>query len=290
MSATLHNFAQLNGLLDRERDPSAWRELLAGSVPDAQALMTPLEPVRRLATAPPRSLDDDLLYELFALSTVDDLLVSTPALPTGDRDAFFSALGFEPFSATVFSPLTCEIVEVSNADIAPESGIRVERVHWSGLSYGELVFARSGVSIRCHPSLDIVQGIADKSMLHFTNHRPVRAVNDLSHGWGHNSRWSTDFHRNYQVRGIAFYNVDAEFDIGVPNARLQWPGRPPHALDLAQARELLMHRGFVRTPRFKDEWPYGWRMAVSDSGRAWPLDEADLLPFDAALRRAGLVA
>lgn len=289
MSERIESFRQLHDALDRYDGADPHADVLMPSLADVQALMAPLQSLRRLATSPPGAVDQNALWDLFALSVIDDALLSRPRFRPAEHATFFSLLGFEPFDEhAAFSPLTCEIVAVSNDVDGPESGIELLETHWPGLRFGELVFARCAKSVRCRPSLGIVEGIADKSMLHFTNERRGRPCNDFSHGWGHNSRWRTDFHRNYAVHGVAFYNVDGPLDIGTRNPSLERSGHPPAELPLDQAREILMHRGFVRTPRFADEWPYHWRMAVRDSGRSWPLDEADLLPFDAALREVGV--
>ena len=290
MSEAIASFRQLHDLLvdhDREKRP---RDVLMRSVPATLCLMASLEPLRHLATSKPGEVDRDALRDLFALSVIDDLLLNWPGAHPDDRDEFFSALGFAPFEQrAAFSPLTCEIGAISNDDIPAEAGIRFLSTHWSGLMFGDMVFARCTKTVICHESLGLVAGIADESTLHFTNQRRNRPANDLSHGWGHNSRWRTDFHRSYRTAGIDFYNVDAPIDIGIPKARLAKAGSPPAELSLDQARELLMHRGFVRTPDIDEGWPYDWRLAMRDTGHAWPLNEADLVPFDVALRRAGVV-
>ena len=288
MSERVESFRQLHDLLARYDGADPLADVLVPCLADVQALMAPLQPLRHLATSPPGAVAQDALRDLFALSVVDDALLSWPQFRAADHAAFFSLLGFEPFHEhAAFSPLTCEIVAVSNDVGGRASGIELLETHWPGLRFGDLVFARCAKSVRCHRSLGIVEGIADKSMLHFTNARRGRRCNDLSHGWGHNSLWRTNFRRNYATRGIAFYNVDGPLDIGTRNPSLERSGHPPAELPLDQAREILMHRGFVQTLRFADEWPYDWRMAVRDSGRSWPLDPANLLPFDTALREVG---
>lgn len=282
-------FRGLYNLVANYTGDRLFRDVLQPALPRLEAAIEQLQPLRRLASAPPPGLrDDHKVEECFALSVVDDHLLSTDGLQPGEREAFFALLGFEPFDdQDAFSPFSCEIVAVVHDDDAA-SGIRLGPTHWSGLRFGEMMFARCGKTVRCHPSLGIVAGVADASVLHFTNRRRDRKVNDLSHGWGSNSRWSTDFHRNYRTGGLAFYNVDGRVDLAPPKARLHHPGEPPHKLDLDEARELLLHRGFVRTAKPGDHWPYDWRLAMRESGPAWPLDPAGLIPFHDALRIAGV--
>ncbi len=283
---TIGSFRQLWESLPGPGDAWSIGEALQAALPDMPALMAPLQPLRRLASAPPRAVGRDLLMDLFALSNVDDHLLWSPRVRPGEREAFFAALGFEPFDERkTFSPLTCEVVTVSN-DCDRDAGIQLRETHWPGLMFGDLVFARCGKSVRCHPSWGILEGVADKSTLHFTNERTGRPTNDLSHGWGYNSQWRTDFHRNYRSGGFAFYNVDGTLDLGSPEAPLTGPNQTPEELTLAQARELVMHRGFVLTPLLGDQWPYHWRLAVRESASAWPRDEAHVVPFDTAIREA----
>ena len=41
-------------------------------------------------------------------------------------------------------------------------------------------------------------------------------ASDLSHGWGHNSQWRTDFRRDYEESAELHYNVDGRWLIGEP--------------------------------------------------------------------------
>jgi len=45
-------------------------------------------------------------------------------------------------------------------------------------------------------------------VLYFTYLRRSRPTCDLSHGWGSNSQWSTDFRRDYAGGGMLHHNVD----------------------------------------------------------------------------------
>src|SRR4051794_29725035 len=118
-----------------------------------------------------------------------------------DYRRFFEALGFCVFGPPAsFNPLTCEIVHVGNWP-SPEEGIRIGGCFWPGLRFGEMVFSRCAVNVFCHPSHGVVEGIADRSTLYFTNYRMRRDCSDLSHGWGSNSQWATNLSRNYEAGG-----------------------------------------------------------------------------------------
>jgi len=225
-----------------------------------------------------------ILYDLFALSVLNDLLIVHPLLLSAAQyRRFFEALGFSLFSAREhFNPLTCEVVELSNWPKA-EKGICVWGCcYWPGLRFGDMIFSRCGVSLGCHPSHGIVEGIADCSHLYFTNRRLRRPCSDLSHGWGSNSRWATTMRRDYVVGGFAFCNVDADVDLYSQEAATE-------GLPLNLARELLLHRCFVSHPDiFGDLYPYVWRMALTCTNPLEPLAAAPFVPFSEALRAVGI--
>ena len=68
---------------------------------------------------------------------------------------------------------------------------------------------------------------------------------DLSHGWGHNSQWRTDFRRDYIADGHLHYNVDAD-----PSARSN------DDLDDRDRLDLLRYRCSIRTDLGPDRWPF----------------------------------
>jgi hypothetical protein len=68
--------------------------------------------------------------------------------------------------------------------------------------WGELVFSRAAVSVSCHPSFQILEGVADRSRLYVTDRRMRRDVVNLSHGWGSNSRWRTSFRFDYEEKDL----------------------------------------------------------------------------------------
>jgi hypothetical protein len=83
--------------------------------------------------------------------------------------------------------------------------------HWPGALIGSLLLTRSGVTVRAgRHRLD--PEVAARSCLYWGWYRRNRIVRDLSHGWGQNSQWRTDFRRDYVTPEALYYNVDAHGD------------------------------------------------------------------------------
>ncbi|GAA5085724.1 hypothetical protein HNP84_010209 [Thermocatellispora tengchongensis] len=74
-----------------------------------------------------------------------------------------------------------------------------------------------------------------------------RATDDRSHGWGHNSQWSTDFRRDHLADGRLHYNVEAA---------LRPDDREEEDLDPASMIELVRHRCSTVVDHGGDLYPY----------------------------------
>ncbi len=221
----------------------------------------------------------DLLWELYALSRVSDVLLLSyqprpaedpdpadgwPSLTVAEYQELFTRLGMTPFTeASAFDPFLHEIVEVEQAE-DPDEPIRVTEVVWPGLWHGPLLFGRAGVRVRAGVR-HAERGVADRSPLYWTYLRRHRPTVDLSQGWGSNSQWRTDFrvdvrtpagdHLNVGERGTGTGPVTEADALLTPAERL----------------ELLRHRCLVRAPerqdalpehapeRWVDFFPFGWQ-------------------------------
>jgi hypothetical protein len=112
------------------------------------------------------------------------------------------------------------------------------------------------------------------STLYWADRRKGRPVNDLSDGWGSNSRWRTSFRRDYVVGDTRFYNVDGKYDLAAQAADAADAGHSP-ALSLAERIELLTQRCLVSSTKAHEElWPYDdcWRESAGNGGvpGRWP--------------------
>ncbi len=78
-------------------------------------------------------------------------------------------------------------------------------------------------------------------------------MSDLSHGWGSNSQWGTNFRRDYQIDGELYYNVDGRHDLRKPFARSE----DRYGLSQEERIELLINRCFIVTERpHNNLWPF----------------------------------
>jgi hypothetical protein len=214
--------------------------------------------------------------------TEDEIAGCFPRISQDDYAHFFEGLGFERHAEPTFSPFYHEIVHVE--ETADDTGtVEIVRQYWPGLLYGELLFARAGVGVRCSGKV-LSKAIAERSTLYWAHRRLRRPTQDLSVGWGHNSQWRTAFRRDYADAERYYFNVDGRMDLGGPApcwaadaSRVGPYGRDPgddpeHPLPLAARRELLVHRCFVRSDLpHGDRFPYQDTLMIDKSEPPWPL-------------------
>lgn len=238
---------------------------------------------------------DALLEELYALSRVNDVLllgftpdlVSSPEQPGASQPhgvggwptisvdqylEFFSALGMARGDQPCFDPFLHEIAAVHQTE-DPHAPIQIRRRLWPALMLGEMLFSRAGVVVSAGTE-HAEHGTADCFPLYWTFRRRHRPTADLSHGWGHNSQWATDFRRDYRTARADHLNVDGFINPDEPDddgsALLLTP---------AERRDLIRHRTLLRPPREsraldrQDQWqadlrPYDWRLTVPHDARS----------------------
>lgn len=206
-------------------------------------------------------------WRLYALSRVNQLLLlrfqqgnadqsdyEGPPLSAAEYRRFAEDLGLEIASAGQFSPFFHEIV---TAETAASRGapLTLAARYWPALMLGSMMFSRAGVGVT--GGEDTIQpGIASSSTMYWAHRRKNRPYADLSHGWGSNSQWRTDFRRDYRIGGRFYFNVDGEHNIA--NA-----GGSEDGLTQAERIELLTHRCFIKTTKpHADLWPYGGSYSV----------------------------
>jgi hypothetical protein len=213
------------------------------------------------------------LWHLYALSRVSDLLLA-PFTPVGDtaqfspfnetwevlslrveeRTAWFQALGMHPIEASSFHPFYHEVVSVEQSPDPTEPITLVETI-WPGFMLGQMLFCRAGVKVR-GGSQHITKRIAETSTLYWSYRRNNRSTDDLSHGWGSNSQWGTDFRRDYDSGLTFYYNVDGGVPVDEPHPD-HMDNPPAVPLSREERIELLTHRCFiVRDKPHTDLWPF----------------------------------
>ncbi|BBB68210.1 hypothetical protein UNDYM_3957 [Undibacterium sp. YM2] len=202
---------------------------------------------------------------LYCASRLSDLMLLS--FQPGDLDVaglgttmenyteLFTHLGFEVLKPVQFHAFSCEIVDVIQSE---GNSIELLEVLWPAFMLGNMMFARAGVRVKA-PAHLLSRGIADCSCLYWAYRRKYRPANDLSHGWGRNSQWRTDFRRDFDLGDRYAYNVDR----GVKAIDLR-ESIPAHAMmdDLITADRinLLKHRCITN-------------MASANDGDYWPYDD-----------------
>jgi hypothetical protein len=205
------------------------------------------------------------LEELYALSRISDLLLlpfqpgsrkdwfTEKQLSLGERELFLRQIGLRRIETRSFHPFYHEVVGVEQS-LNPNEPISITEEVWAGYMFGNLMFCRAGVNVRGGAD-HIVKSIAEASTIYFTFVRNNRPASDLSHGWGHNSQWSTSFRRDYEHEGRYYYNVDGDCDLTASDLTGA-PCEQEDQLEQPERVELLTHRCFIRTPKpHNDLWP-----------------------------------
>lgn len=174
------------------------------------------------------------LCKLYALSRVNDLCIDQfqPQVQPGEHwytctggtnitvDEYlraFSTLGLTIVKRAAFHPFFHEIVMVEQSS-NEDDPIEIVEIRWPCLMLGNMMFSRAGVAVRGGRNY-IKKEVAENSTIYWTYCRRYKRTNDLSHGWGSNSQWRTDFRRDYFVDGNYYYNVDVEPLVDVPAHR-----------------------------------------------------------------------
>ena len=223
------------------------------------------------------------LESFYALSRVCDILL----LPFQSGECWFNlhreqfvdfwqTLGIAAREPRDYHPFWCEIVACENIedDNAPP---RIEEILWPALTWGDLLICRAGARV-CAGRNWLNGDVAASSPLYFAYQRNSRKARDLSHGWGSNSQWGTDFRRDYVWNEHYVFNADGALNhqsapflqnlsahqwtelLMQPRQFFASDKGDNGDLTLAQREELLVNRCFVRD-------------AHNDTGDFWPYDD-----------------
>ncbi len=230
---------------------------------------------------PPMSQEE--LWELYAFSRVNQLLLLgfqpprkpkelwAPGMTVDNYDAFIKLCGMDIVRVEPFSPFFHEIVSVEpNPDV--DALPRLQHEHWPAVMLGDMLISRAGVTVSAGKK-HMRQDIAENSTLYWEFRRRNREVSDLSHGWGSNSQWRTNFRRDYLMDGYFHFNVDGNVQPSDPDPvdtylALDSPDTDDIPLTTSERTELLTHRCFVETDKpHRDLFPFNdtWRTPVPPS-------------------------
>ncbi|SJN18257.1 hypothetical protein [Psychrobacter sp. JB385] len=214
------------------------------------------------------------LWDLFALSVCNDhllWLLNQGKLTVAEYRSFFTDIGMQVSSIAqpYYHPFYHEIHYVDDVvRVGEHDQIIIKEQLYPTIMFGELQFSRGGVSVYNHPCVD--KYLAEKSDMYFTNHRNNRLCHDLSHGWGHNSRWRTDFVRNYETEKEWKFNVDGEVDLSSAESYKQHYQQYNDEIPVSvpAAKELLVNRCFIHKNSIPQEiqsdlFPYDWHIDIA---------------------------
>lgn len=214
------------------------------------------------------------LWDLFALSVCNDhllCLLNRGELTVAEYSSFFTNIGMQVSSIdqSYYHPFYHEVYYVDKITRMGEyEQIIIKDQLYPTIIFGELQFSRGGVSVYNHPCVD--KYLAEKSDMYFTNRRNNRLCHDLSHGWGHNSRWRTDFVRNYDTEKEWKFNVDGEVDLSSAESYKQHYQQYNDEIpvSVSAAKELLVNRCFIHKSSIPQEiqsdlFPYDWHIDVA---------------------------
>lgn len=208
----------------------------------------------------------DPLWTLYALSRVNDLLLFGFQPHRADVDAacrslelsrdeyldFMSALGLRQVRWPQFSPFHHEIVAVVQ-DAFPARPPVLLRERWPCLMLGDMLFSRAGVDISAG-SAYVRADVAERAHLYWSFRRFNRQTHDLSHGWGSNSQWSTEFRRDFHTGAQFHFNVDGCLDLN--DIKDDVPDED-YGLVRRERIEMVRHRMWVVTDKPDDDlFPY----------------------------------
>jgi hypothetical protein len=248
----------VDALVDRHNDPL---DVVEPLVPELAAAAAALDAV--CAASGRAVVDPEPSWSLYALSRVVDVLVSAVgprAPPRNGVDVgmhvftlslLMDAIGARSVTAA-FHPFFHEIVDVTVAADDNQEPVIVDE-YWPCFMRDALLLCRGGVHIEAG-ARHIDKAAAETSTMYFTHQRAWRHTHDLSHGWGSNSQWRTDFRRDYFVDGVAHFNTQASS-----------VGDGGGSLTAERQHELLVHRCFVTAASDDEEnehWPYGTKASV----------------------------
>ncbi|MET4728436.1 hypothetical protein ABIE09_002246 [Lysobacter enzymogenes] len=210
--------------------------------------------------------DPDPLWTLYALSRVNDLLLSgfqprgehllarerPYALSKDDYLDFMTALGLRQVLWPDFSPFHHEIVAVEQAAAAARAPV-VLRERWPCLMLGNLLFSRAGVDVSAGAG-HVRADLAERAHLYWSYRRFNRCAHDLSHGWGSNSQWRTDFRRDFHIGDEFRFNVDGGVDLdAIEDDVLD----EEYGTTRRERIEMVLHRMWVVTDKPDDDlFPY----------------------------------
>lgn len=195
------------------------------------------------------------IWELYALSRVLDIL-TLQLQPNNILDGsdwlrfnidfsineyieFNKLLGLEIFTPNSFNTFDCEIIEAKEAEL----DFQIDEIFFPGLKLNKLMIKRAGTKITLNPKKYNLS-LTNNSTMYWTFVRRNRCHNDLSHGWGHNSQWRTDFRLDIETDKSYIYNLKGIFNLNNTSIELKEVLNQEN-LEIQEAIELVKYRHLI---------------------------------------------
>lgn len=226
------------------------------------------------------NLNDIHSIELYALTRVLDILTlpfqesrtdltrihlnkerwKGHSITVSEYTKFIEALGLQVIQPSIFHPFECEIFEAK----LDESNFEIVDTIFPAVMLKNLMIKRAGVFITVDNTYDLKN--INTSTMYWTFRRNNRPCEDLSHGWGSNSQWSTRHRVDLKTKDGYVYNETGEISLNVSEKHL----KPKHNmyllednLSLNDGIELVRYRQLISKSNDNGLYPYHFKYIES---------------------------
>jgi hypothetical protein len=167
---------------------------------------------------------------------------------------FVKLLGLEIIFPTIYRPFDCEILE----SVENKNNFEIIECLFPTIMLKNLLIKRGGVIVS-NNSNDYNLNLINNAKIFWAYRRKNRKYEDLSHGWGSNSQWRTEFRLDIETEDEIIYNIQGEDDLNNLSNKTQDELRG-QKLEINEAIELLINRQFIKcTKDDNDVFPYDFK-------------------------------
>lgn len=212
--------------------------------------------------------------ELYALTRVLDILTlplqesctyldnkrwKGHSITVSEYTKFVESLGLQVIKPNKFHPFESEVFEAKFG-----TSFEIIDTIFPAVMLNNLMIKRAGVFISIDNS-DILKNI-NTSTMYWTFRRNNRPCEDLSHGWGSNSQWSTRHRIDLKTKNGYVYNQTGEISLNVSKKHLT----PKHNMYLLEDNlsindgiELVRYRQLISKSNSNEFFPYHFKYIES---------------------------
>ncbi len=222
----------------------------------------------QLSDSTNNKFSNEVSWELYALSRVLDVLTLGfqtnnnkdgsdwlgPNISLEEYCEFIKVIGLEIKILPVFTPFYCEIIEAKEDSI----DFCIKNISFPAVHLGNLVLKKAGVIVGLNTN-NYNLSLVNNATIYWAFRRKNRKHQDLSHGWGHNSQWRTDFRFDLETEGSFIYNLYGSKDLSSNNDSVKNELKEQGLL-LIEAIELTKNRHFITSVKNDgDLFPYDFK-------------------------------